>query len=73
MTLRRRQAQIRETVEDAIATLKALSHLVQNPPSSQTLIIEKAGTRPWVVAAVTVAVCASVAALVLTLWPAIVA
>ncbi|MNU41989.1 putative protein kinase UbiB [compost metagenome] len=67
------QAQIRETVEEAIATLKALSHLAQNPPQSQTLVIEKAGTRPWVVAAVTVAVCASVAALVLTLWPMIVA
>lgn len=66
------QAQIRETVEEAMATLKALSHLAQNPPSSQTLVIEKAGTRPWVVAAVTVAVCASVAALVLTLWPMIV-
>ncbi|WP_296172491.1 2-polyprenylphenol 6-hydroxylase [uncultured Brevundimonas sp.] len=67
------QAQIRETVEEAIATLKALSHLAQNPPQSQTLVIEKAGTRPWVVAAVTVAVCASTAALVLTLWPMIVA
>ena len=67
------QAQIRETVEEALATLKALSHLAQNPPQSQTLVIEKAGTRPWVVAAVTVAVCASVAALVLTLWPMIVA
>lgn len=67
------QAQIRETVEEAMATLKALSHLAQNPPSSQTLVIEKAGTRPWVVAAVTVAVCASGAALVLTLWPMIVA
>lgn len=66
------QAQIRETVEEALATLKALSHLAQNPPQSQTLVIEKAGTRPWVVVAVTVAVCASVAALVLTLWPMIV-
>ena len=67
------QAQIKETVEEALATLKALSHLAQNPPQAQTLVIEKAGTRPWVVAAVTVAVCASVAALVLTLWPMIVA
>jgi ubiquinone biosynthesis protein len=67
------QAQIKETIEEALATLKALSHLAQNPPQSQTLVIEKAGTRPWVVAAVTVAVCASVAALVLTLWPMIVA
>ena len=56
-----------------MAALRALSRLVQNPPSSQTLVIEKAGTRPWVVAAVTVAVCASAAALVLTLWPMIVA
>ncbi len=67
------QAQIKETVEEAMVTLKALSRLVQNPPPSQTLVIEKAGTRPWVVAAVTVAVCASAAALVLTLWPMIVA
>ena len=50
-----------------------LPDLAQNPPQAQTLVIEKAGTRPWVVAAVTVAVCASVAALVLTLWPMIVA
>ncbi|MEG0820023.1 MAG: ubiquinone biosynthesis protein UbiB, partial [Brevundimonas sp.] len=67
------QTQIKQTVEEALATLKALSQLVQNPSQSQTLVIEKAGTRPWVVAAVTVAVCASVAALVLTLWPMIVA
>jgi ubiquinone biosynthesis protein len=65
--------QAKEAMEEAVATLKALSRLVQNPPPSQTLVIEKAGTRPWVVAAVTVAVCASVAALVLTLWPMIVA
>jgi len=65
--------QAKEAMDEAVATLKALSRLVQNPPPSQTLVIEKAGTRPWVVAAVTVAVCASVAALVLTLWPMIVA
>ncbi|HUH22952.1 MAG TPA: 2-polyprenylphenol 6-hydroxylase [Brevundimonas sp.] len=66
-------AQVKETLEEAVAALKALSRLVQNPPQSQAFVIEKAGTRPWVVAAVTVAVCASVAALVLTLWPMIVA
>ncbi|WP_427790844.1 2-polyprenylphenol 6-hydroxylase [Brevundimonas diminuta] len=66
-------AQVKETVEEAVATLKALSRLAQNPPQSQTLVIDKAGTRPWVVAAVTVAVCVSTAALVLTLWPMIVA
>lgn len=66
-------AQVKETVEEAVATLKALSRLVQNPPQTQTLVIDKAGTRPWVVAAVTVAVCVSTAALVLTLWPMIVA
>lgn len=65
--------QAKEAMDEAVATLKALSRLVQNPPPSQTLVIDKAGTRPWVVAAVTVAVCASVAALVLTLWPMIVA
>lgn len=65
--------QAREAMDEAVATLKALSRLVQNPPPSQTLVIDKAGTRPWVVAAVTVAVCASAAALVLTLWPMIVA
>jgi ubiquinone biosynthesis protein len=67
------QAQVKETIEEAVAALKALSRLVQNPPQSQAFVIEKAGTRLWVVAAVTVAVCASVAALVLTLWPMIVA
>ena len=65
--------QAKEAMDETLATLKALSRLVQNPPPSQTLVIDKAGTRPWVVAAVTVAVCASAAALVLTLWPMIVA
>ena len=66
------QAQVRDAIQELRDTLKAISHLVQNPPQSQAFVIEKAGTRPWVVAAVTVAVCASVAALVLTLWPMIV-
>ncbi|WP_240387313.1 hypothetical protein [Brevundimonas naejangsanensis] len=64
---------MKETLEEAVAALKALSRLVQNPPQSQALVIDKAGTRPWVVAAVTVAACASAAALALTLWPMIVA
>ncbi len=64
--------QVRETLEEAVATMKALSQLVQNPPQAQTVVIQKSEPRAWLVAAVTVAVCASISALVLTLWPGII-
>ncbi|GAA0614413.1 2-polyprenylphenol 6-hydroxylase [Brevundimonas kwangchunensis] len=66
------QAQIRDAVDELRATLKALSKLAQNPPTASTVIVREPRTPVWVIVGVTVAVCASVAALVLSLWPAIV-
>jgi ubiquinone biosynthesis protein len=66
------QAQIRDALEELRATLKALSKLAQNPPQAQTVIVREARTPVWVIVCVTIAICASTAALVLSLWPAIV-
>ncbi|RZJ40511.1 MAG: ubiquinone biosynthesis protein UbiB, partial [Brevundimonas sp.] len=66
------QAQIRDTLDELRATLKALAKLAQNPPQAQTVIVREARTPVWVVVCVTVAMCAAVAALVLSLWPVIV-
>ncbi|MHC3126549.1 2-polyprenylphenol hydroxylase [Brevundimonas sp. GN22] len=63
------QAQAKEIVEEARDTLKALSDFAQNPPQSQTLIVERSQTPAWVIVAATVSVCASATALILTLWP----
>ncbi len=64
--------QVKETLDEALATMKALSQLVQNPPQAQTVVIQKSEPRAWTVAALTLAVCASISALVLTLWPGII-
>ena len=66
------QAQVRDALEELRDTLKALSRLARNPPEARTVVVQPARTPAWVIAAVTVAVCASAAALVLSLWPAIV-
>jgi ubiquinone biosynthesis protein len=66
------QAQIRDAVDELRATLRALAKLAQDPPQAQTVVIREAHTPAWLVVGVTVAVGASVAALVLSLWPAIV-
>lgn len=66
------QAQIRDAVDELRATLKALAKLAQNPPAAQTVVVREARTPAWVIVCVTVAICASAAALVLSLWPAIV-
>lgn len=66
------QAQIRDAVDELRATLKALAKLAQNPPTAPTVVVREARTPVWVVVCVTVAICASAAALVLSLWPAIV-
>ena len=62
------QAQAKEILEEARDTLRALSQLAQNPPQSQTLIVEKPRTPAWVVAVVTATACASLAALALSVW-----
>ena len=64
------KAQIRDGVRELFAGARALSRLVQDPPAPQTIIVERpAATSPWLIAGVVVAVAASVAALVLSLWP----
>ena len=66
------QAQVRDALEELRATLRALSKLAQNPPEARTVVVQEMRTPAWMIVAVTVAVCASAAALVLSLWPAIV-
>jgi ubiquinone biosynthesis protein len=66
------QAQVRDAIEEIRATLKALSRLAMNPPQTQTVVIREAHTPAWVVVCVTLALSAAAAALVLSLWPAIV-
>ena len=64
------RAQVRDGVRELFAGAKALSRLVQDPPAPQTVIVERpAATSPWLVGGVVVAVAASLAALVLSLWP----
>jgi ubiquinone biosynthesis protein len=66
------QAQVRDAIEELRATLRALSRLAQNPPATRTVVIRETRVPAWMAAAVTLAVCAAGAALVLSLWPAIV-
>ncbi|GAA0641086.1 2-polyprenylphenol 6-hydroxylase [Brevundimonas lenta] len=66
------QAVIRDAIEELRATLRALSKMAQNPPQPQTVIIREAHTPTWLVVSATVATLASIAALVLSLWPSIV-
>jgi ubiquinone biosynthesis protein len=66
------QAQIRDAIDELRATLKALAKLAQNPPQAQTVVLRETRTPAWLIVCVTVAICASTAALVLSLWPAIV-
>ena len=64
------QAQVREALEEGLATLKALTRLVQNPPEPHTVVVQPA-TSPWLIAGVTLALTAAISALVLSLWIAI--
>ena len=66
------QAQVRDALEEVRATLKALARLAQSPPEVRTVVVQAQRTPAWIVVCVTVAVCASAAALVLSLWPTIV-
>jgi ubiquinone biosynthesis protein len=43
-----------------------------NPPQTQTVVIREAHTPAWIVVCVTLALTAAAAALVLSLWPAMV-
>ena len=64
-------AQVRDAVDDILTTLKALSHLAQNPPEARTVIVEARSTPLWLKVGVITAILASTAALVLSLWPSI--
>ena len=66
------QAQIRDAVEEIRATLKALARLAQNPPAPERVVVVDRRTPAWLIVCVTIATCASAAALVLSLWPGIV-
>ena len=66
------QAQVRDALEELRATLKALSRLARNPPEDRTVIVRETKIPVWMVVVVTLGAAASTAALVLSLWPAIV-
>ncbi|MBI2262429.1 MAG: 2-polyprenylphenol 6-hydroxylase [Caulobacterales bacterium] len=66
------QAQVRDALEELRATLKALSRLAQNPPEVRTVVVREMRSPTWMIVTAVLAVCASAAALVLSLWPAIV-
>ncbi|KQW81939.1 2-polyprenylphenol 6-hydroxylase [Brevundimonas sp. Root1279] len=66
------QAQIRDAIDELRTTLRALSKLAQNPPQAQTVIIRESRAPTWMIVCVTAATVAAAAALVMSLWPAIV-
>src|SRR5690606_9147574 len=66
------QAQVRDACEELRATLKALSRLAQNPPEPRNVVVREVRTPPWLAVAVGLSLAAAAAALVLSLWPAIV-
>lgn len=65
------KAVVRDGVKELFAGARALSRLVQDPPRPETVIIERSQTPVWIVGGVVTAVAASLAALVLSLWPVI--
>jgi ubiquinone biosynthesis protein len=65
------RAKVRDGLNDILASARAISRLVQDPPPTQTVVIERTRTPRWLAACVIVATAASAAALVLSLWPII--
>jgi ubiquinone biosynthesis protein len=63
------KAQVKETLEEALAALRALSRLVQEPPAPTVVTVQGPGVSPWVYVCVTLATVASIGALILSLWP----
>lgn len=63
------RAKVRDGFMELITGAKALSRLVQEPPVTQTVIIERNKSPAWIATGVVVAMVASVAALLLSLWP----
>ncbi|WP_092306954.1 2-polyprenylphenol 6-hydroxylase [Brevundimonas viscosa] len=66
------QAQARDALNELRETLKALSRLARNPPQPQTVIVRETHLPRWAGVALVVTAAAAAAALVLSLWPAIV-
>ncbi|MFC0634083.1 2-polyprenylphenol 6-hydroxylase [Brevundimonas balnearis] len=64
------QAQARDALEETVATLKALSRLIQDPPVSEPVVAEMRFPR-WLQAWIALVTLAAAAALVLSLWQAI--
>ena len=64
-------AQVRDVLADVLTTARAASHLVQNPPVAETVIVREAVTPVWLVVTATLGAVMSAAALVLSLWPGI--
>src|SRR5690606_13893689 len=50
------QAQVRDAIQELRDTLKAISHLVQNPSPPQTVVLRETRTPAWLIVGVTVAV-----------------
>ena len=65
------RAQVRDAVKELISGARAVSRLVQDPPRPEPVIVETRGTPRWLGVCVIIATCASIGALVLSLWSAI--
>ena len=65
------RAQARDAFKELIGTARAVSRLVQNPPAPEPVIIRETGTSRWLAVCVIIATCASIGALVLSIWSAI--
>ena len=61
------QAQVREAVDEVVATLRALSQWAQRPPEPTPVVVPPVTSR-WVVAGVVLSLCLATGALLLSLW-----
>ncbi len=65
------RAQVRDALKEGLAAARAISRLVQDPPATQTVVVERVQPSRWLGVGVAAAVLISTAALVLSLWPGI--
>ncbi len=63
------QAQVRDGLKEALATLKALSRLAQNPPETR-VVVQTTRTPAWLAALVVLSAAASLTALAIATWTA---
>ena len=63
------KAQVRDGLREILSGARALSRLVQDPPATQTVVVERVKTPAWLAACVVVATGLSAAALIVSLWP----